>query len=82
MKEYTLNGYIICVGDGTCGTEISEERYNDIISALNSKPQATETTDYRLKVDLTWEAYEIPEPEPEPEPDAEEILSILTGGAS
>lgn len=82
MKEYTLNGYIICVGDGAGGTEISEERYNDIISAFNSKPQSTETTGYRLKADLTWEAYEIPEPEPEPEPDAEEILSILLGGAS
>lgn len=81
MKEFSKDGYIVCIGDGQGGTEISDERYHAIISAFNSKPQSTETTDYKLRVDLTWEAYAIPEPQPEPEPDIDdsEAISILLG---
>lgn len=79
MKYYKQisNGYIVCIGTGG-GTEITEDEYNEILSVIHSKPPATETTDYRLREDLTWEEYEIP-PMPEPEPDAEEILNILMG---
>ena len=71
------NGYIVAIGTGTFGN-ISEEEYNIILSIIHNKPPRTETTDYRLREDLTWEEYEIP-PMPEPEPDAEEILNILMG---
>lgn len=71
------NGYIVAIGTGTFGN-ISEEEYNTILSIIHNKPPRTETTDYRLREDLTWEEYEIP-PMPEPEPDAEEILNILMG---
>lgn len=79
MKYYkiTSNGYIISIGTGNGGTEITEEEYNEIFSVIRNKPTPTETTDYMLKEDLTWEAYVI---EPvEPEPTAEELLDILTG---
>ena len=83
MKEYSINGYIICVGDGDGGVEISDERYAAIIQSLENKPQPTETIDYKLKTNLTWEEYEIDhKPEPEPEPEAEELLGILLGGES
>lgn len=74
------SGYIIYVGTGLGGTEITESEYNEIMTAIRNKPQDTETVGYRLKTDLTWESYEH-EPDPEPEPTAEEALSILLGGA-
>ena len=72
------DGYIVSIGTGTSGDEITEDRYNEIMSVIRSKPPRTETTDYRLKTDLTWESFEV-EPEPEPEPTPEEILNILMG---
>ena len=63
-----FNEYILGVGEGSGGVEITESEYNEILSVIHNKPQATATTDYRLKTDLTWESYE-KEPEPEPEPD-------------
>ena len=85
MKEYVSNGYIICVGDdnGYGGVEISDERYNAILSALQHKPQVTEAINYRLKIDLTWESYEAEStPNEEPNPTDEERLEayeILMG---
>lgn len=75
------NGYVIAVGSGGMGTEITESEYIEILTIIRNKPTRTETTDYRLKADLTWEAYRI-EPDPEPEPtdeDKAEAYDILTG---
>lgn len=79
MKHYkvTDNGYILSVGTGNNGQEITETEYNEIMSAIQNKPMTTETTDYMLKEDLTWEAYQIKPVEPEPT--TEELLDILTG---
>lgn len=74
-----VSNYIISVGTGNGGTEITETEYNEILTVIRNKPQATATTDYRLKTDLTWEVYEV-EPVPEPEPEPQEILDILLGG--
>jgi hypothetical protein len=74
--------YILSIGTGNGGSEITESEYNDILSAIRNKPKATATTDYNLKTDLTWEPYEI-EPIPEPtEIDDSEELNIILGGAS
>ena len=83
MKYYELNvnGYIISVGDSRCGTEITAERYAAVLDALRIKPPRTETTDYRLRVDLTWEEYPVDPPDPDPEIDDAELLNILMGGA-
>ena len=76
------NGYILAIGTGNGGTEITESEYNEIMSVIQTRPQPTETTDYRLKDDLTWESYEV-EPIPESdEVDDSEALEILLGGAS
>ena len=75
--------YIIAVGTGSGNTEISEVEYNNILTVIRNRPTA-EGKGYRLKTDLTWEAYDLP-PEPEPSDDDEisddEALSIITGGA-
>lgn len=81
MRFYKLinNNYILAIGTGFGGEEITESEYNEILSVIQNKPVRTATTDYRLKTNLTWEEYEHgPDPEPEPEP--EEVLDILLGG--
>lgn len=82
MRYYKtiVNGYIESVstanGDGQGG--IPEAEYNEILSVIHNKPAATETTDYRLREDLTWEAYRIDPPDPGTEEvDAEEIAAAI-----
>lgn len=75
------DGYILAVGTGGGGTEITEDEYNAILDLIHDKPHATETTDYRLREDLTWEEYPIDPPVPDPEIDDAELLEILMGGA-
>ena len=73
------NGYIISIGTAQAGEKISKELFDEILNVIKAKPKKEGTTDYRLKEDLTWEAYEV-EPIPEPEEaDPEEIINILTG---
>lgn len=59
MRYYkrTSGIYILAVGTGIGGTEITEEEYNRIFAAIKTKPETTETTDYMLRDDLIWEAY-------------------------
>ena len=83
-NKQTSNNYIIAIGTGYGGTEISEAEYNDIMAIIQSCPVA-EGKGYRLKTDLTWEAYDLP-PVPEPSDDDElsdtEALNILLGGTA
>ena len=83
MRYYKMtdNGYILCIGTGLGGIEITESEYNEILSVIHNKPTGTATTDYHLREDLTWEEYEIP-PMPEPDIDDSEALEILLGGES
>ena len=85
MRYYkqTANNYIIAIGIGYGGTEITKTEYDSILSAIQSRPSES-GKGYRLKTDLTWEAYDLP-PEPMPS-DEDEIsdtaaLNILLGGA-
>ena len=82
MRFYkqTSDGYIISIGTGAGGTEITESEYNEIMSAIHSKPETTETLDYQLKDDLTWESFEV-EPVTDPDIDETEALDIILGGA-
>ena len=75
------NGYIKAVGEGIIGTEITESEYDIILDTIHNKPPRTETTDYRLREDLTWEEYPLDPPDPDPEIDDAELLEILMGGA-
>lgn len=82
MRYYKVinNGYIHMVGIGAGGTEITESEYNEIMSAIHSKPETAETLDYQLKDDLTWESFEV-EPVTDPDIDEIEALDIILGGA-
>ena len=84
MRYYKMiiDGYIVAVGSGSGGTEITAEEYSELLNIIRTKPVASEGYDYRLKADLTWELYELP---PMPIEDEEisdtEALNIITGGA-
>lgn len=82
MRHYKqiMGGYIVSIGIGNGGTEITEAEYGEIKNVLANKPEATETTDYLLKSDLTWEPVEI-EPVADPDIDDYEALNIILGGA-
>lgn len=85
MRYYkqTSNNYILAIGTGAGGTEITKAEYDEIMAIIQNRP-ATEGKGYRLKTDLTWEEYDLP-PEPEPSDEDElsdaEALNILLGGA-
>lgn len=83
-NKQTSNNYILAIGTGYGGTEITEAEYNEIMAIIQNRPTA-EGKGYRLKADLTWEEYDLP-PVPEPSDDDEitdtEALQIITGGAT
>ena len=76
------DGYLVSVGIGSGGKEITASEYAEILATIRNKPTARDGFDYRLKTDLTWEEYELPPVEPEP-PTEEEALTryanFLTG---
>lgn len=73
------NGYILAIGTGGGGAEITESEYNTIMAVIQQKPKWENNTDYHLKADLTWEPYErIPE-EPSDEATPEELMEMLEG---
>lgn len=78
------DNYILAIGTGNGGEEITEAEYNNIMTIIRNRPQA-EGKGYKMKADLTWEEYDLP-PEPEPSDDDEisngEALDILLGGAT
>lgn len=77
--KYIDGDYILAIGTGDGGEEISENEYSEIMSIILAHPEETETIGYRLKKDLTWEEYEIP-PDPNPDLDDSELVEILLGG--
>ena len=83
-NKQTSNNYILAIGTGYGGTEITEAEYNEIMAIIQNRPTA-EGKGYRLKADLTWEEYDLP-PVPEPsdndEISTDEALNILLGGAT
>ena len=85
MRYYKqiIDNYLTAIGTGPGNVEITEAEYNQVLSIIQNRPQS-EGKGYRLKTDLTWEAYDLP-PEPEPSDEDElsdaEALNILLGGA-
>lgn len=58
--------------------EITEEEYNEILTAIQNRPTDTEAGfSYRLLEDLTWELYEIPNYQPPVEPSDDDPISSI-----
>lgn len=87
MKYYKQieNNYILTIRIGGSSEdgceEISETEYNEILNIIPTKPLKTETTDFRLTTDMTWEEYEIPQPIIDDNITDAEALNIILGGA-
>lgn len=82
--KQTDDVYILAVGVGVGGMEISAAEYSEILSIIQNRPSA-DGKGYRLKTDLTWEAYDLPpvsEPSDDDEISTDEALNILLGGAT
>lgn len=62
--------FIIGVGTGSGGEEITEQEYKNILEKINNRPEAPEGYSYRLTTSLEWELCEVPKIEPT----AEEII--------
>ena len=77
------DGYLISVGIGPGGDEITAEEYAAINAVMADKPTPPDGYDYRLTAALEWEQYALPpapDPETEPVGDAAEALELLFGG--
>lgn len=71
--KYINDKYIIGVGTGSGGEEITEQEYNALLDKINNRPEAPEGYSYRLTTAMEWELAEIPKIEPTSE---EEIIEI------
>lgn len=69
--KYINENFIIGVGIGSGGEEITEKEYNSILEKINNRPEAPEGYSYRLTASLEWELCEVPKIEPTTE---EEII--------
>ena len=80
MRYYKMidNGYLVQIGTGYGGEEITAEEYHAIAEVISAVPTAPDGYSYRLKADLTWELYELPAVEEELT--ADEALAIILGG--
>lgn len=81
MVALIENGYILAIGEGFPGVQITDEEVSAIMNAIKIKPPATEDADFRLREDLIWEEFPIDPPDPDPEINESELLDILMGGA-
>ena len=70
--KYIDDKFIIGVGTGSGGEEVTEQEYNNILDKINNRPEAPEGYSYRLTTAMEWELAEIPKIEPT----AEEIIEI------
>ena len=75
-----VDGYILSIYTSAGQGNITKSEYDEILEVIQNKPSATETTDYKLRDDLTWEEYQIEPPDPDPEIDDSKALEILLGG--
>ena len=59
-----VDEYILAIGTGAVGEEITEAEYNHIKSIIDNRPTAPDGFAYRLTAELGWEMFELPTAEP------------------
>ena len=84
MRYYKIisNMYLMAIGIGSGGAEITKSEYNNLLGIIRNKPIAGSGFDYRLKSDLSWELCElqpitVPEDEDATEADYKAALAEL-----
>ena len=85
MRYYKIlqDDYILSVGKGAGGEDLTESEYTQILDSIRNKPTAPDGYGYRLKSDLTWERLELPVSPEDADPDLTdaEALAIILRGA-
>ena len=79
MRYYKqiFDDYLQAIGIGDGGdAEITEDEYNKIMTVIQSCPKE-DGKGFRLKTDLTWEAFDIPVVEPELPTETTVVLNEL-----
>lgn len=84
MRYYKIlqDGYILSIGKGAGGEDLTESEYTQILDSICNKPTAPDGYGYSLKSDLTWEQLELPVTPKDTDPDLTdaEALAIILGG--
>ena len=62
MRYYKIvkQGYIVGIGMGAGGVEITADEYSTILNIIQNKPTTSPGYDYLLTEDLTWEQIQVP----------------------
>jgi hypothetical protein len=83
-KKIIENNYIIAIGTGIVGDEITESEYNELRGIIRTAPLAPGGYTYKLRADnLEWELVELPPTPDEPITDDEALTRYankLTNG--
>lgn len=82
MRYYkNIDGdYLVSIGTGSGGEEITQEEYENILSIIRNRPTPEAGYTYRLRTDLTWELVEAPVEPVDDEISDAEALDIILGG--
>lgn len=59
------DSYITLISTGAGQTEIPQDEYDQIMQTIDERPQVPDGCGCRLREDLTWELYKLPEIESE-----------------
>jgi hypothetical protein len=73
------DGYITSIGTGAGQVEITQDEYEYILTAIQSRPTPEPGFDYRLREDMSWELVERPIDD-DPELSEQEAMDIILGG--
>lgn len=74
------DGCIVSIGVGPGGEQIGAAEYEDIRARIDAAPTPPEGFGCRLRTDLRWELYPLPEPEEEEETlDPARALEMICG---
>ena len=85
VRHYKLieDGYLVGIGVGGGGTEITAGEYAGLAALIADKPAPPEGYDYRLREDLQWQLFLLPEPEEDEGPlDPARALELICGTSS
>lgn len=72
-------GFITSISTGTGQIEITQDEYEYILTAIQSRPTPEPGFDYRLREDMSWELVERPIDD-DPELSEQEAMDIILGG--
>lgn len=60
-RVYVNDGYIVSIAHNAAEGNITDAEYARIEDAIRGKPTPPQGFDYRLREDLAWELYELPQ---------------------